>query len=148
MAKRIDPVVKKETEYVAIWVMAGCILMLGVCLVLHWWSLPVLLGCVLGGATAIGNFLLMGLTVVQALEKDKKDASQAIKLSQSGRMLMQGLALVIAGVLPIFNLWAAIVPLIIPTVAVRVRHWRLAKQNPTPDRPAIGWDDEDEDEED
>ena len=43
MAKRMDPIVKKETEYVAIWVMAGCILMLGVCLVLHLWSIPVLL---------------------------------------------------------------------------------------------------------
>ena len=145
MAKQLDPVIKKETSYVALWVLAACALIQGVCLVCGWWSLPVLLGSVLGGVTAVGNFLLMCLMVVKALEKDKKDASQAIKLSQSGRMLMQGLALVIAGVLPFFNLWAAIVPLVIPTIAVRVRHWRLAKQNPSPDRPAIGWEDEDED---
>lgn len=144
MAKQIDPIVKKETSYVAVWVLAGCMLTQGVCLIAGWWNLPVLLGSLLGGVTAVGNFLLMGLTVVEALEKDKKDASRAIKLSQSGRMLMQGLALVLAGALPWLNLWTAIIPLVIPTVAVRVRHWRLAKQNPTPDRPAIGWEDEDD----
>ena len=146
MAKPMDPIVKKETAYVALWVLAGCMLTQGVCLVAGWWSLPVLLGSLLGGVTAVGNFLLMGLTVVKALEKDKKNAAQAIKLSQSGRMLMQGAALVIAGVLPCFNLWTAIAPLLIPTVAVRVRHWRLAKQNPTPGRPAVGWEDDEDDE--
>ena len=51
MAK-LDPVVKKETAYVAAWVLAGCMLIQGVCLVAGWWSLPVLLGALLGGVTA------------------------------------------------------------------------------------------------
>ena len=146
MAKRMDPIVKKETEYVAIWVMAGCILMLGVCLVLHLWSIPVLLGSVLGGATAIGNFLLMCRMVTKAVSQDEKKAKNTVKLSQGLRLIMQGAILVLAASLPtVFNIWTAAIPLLIPRIAVSVKEFVNAKRNPSPDRPAIGWDDEDED---
>ena len=145
MAKRMDPIVKKETEYVAIWVMAGCILMLGVCLVLHLWSIPVLLGSVLGGATAIGNFLLMCRMVTKAVSQDEKKAKNTVKLSQGLRLIMQGAILVLAASLPtVFNIWTAAIPLLIPRIAVSVKEFVNAKRNPSPDRPAIGWDDEDE----
>ena len=145
MAKRMDPIVKKETEYVAIWVMAGCILMLGVCLVLHWWSIPVLLGSVLGGATAVGNFLLMCRMVTKAVSQDEKKAKNTVKLSQGLRLIMQGAILVLAASLPtVFNIWTAAIPLLIPRIAVSVKEFVNAKRNPSPDRPAIGWDDEDE----
>ena len=146
MAKRMDPIVKKETEYVAIWVMAGCILMLGVCLVLHLWSIPVLLGSVLGGATAVGNFLLMCRMVTKAVTQDEKRAKNTVKLSQGLRLIMQGAILVLAASLPtVFNIWTAAIPLLIPRIAVSVKEFVNAKRNPSPDRPAIGWDDEDED---
>ena len=149
MAKRMDPIVKKETEYVAIWVMAGCILMLGVCLVLHWWSIPVLLGSVLGGATAIGNFLLMCRMVTKAVSQDEKKAKNTVKLSQGLRLIMQGAILVLAAALPtVFNIWTAAIPLLIPRIAVSVKEFVNAKRNPSPDRPAIGWDDDLMDEED
>ena len=145
MAKRMDPIVKKETEYVAIWVMAGCILMLGVCLVLHLWSIPVLLGSVLGGATAVGNFLLMCRMVTKAVTQDEKKAKNTVKLSQGLRLIMQGAILVLAAALPtVFNIWTAAIPLLIPRIAVSVKELVNAKRNPSPDRPAIGWDDEDE----
>lgn len=145
MAKRMDPIVKKETEYVAIWVMAGCILMLGVCLVLHLWSIPVLLGSVLGGATAVGNFLLMCRMVTKAVSQDEKKAKNTVKLSQGLRLIMQGAILVLAASLPtVFNIWTAAIPLLIPRIAVSVKEFVNAKRNPSPDRPAIGWDDEDE----
>ena len=147
MAKRMDPIVKKETEYVAIWVMAGCILMLGVCLVLHLWSIPVLLGSVLGGATAIGNFLLMCRMVTKAVSQDEKKAKNTVKLSQGLRLIMQGAILVLAASLPsVFNIWTAAIPLLIPRIAVSVKELVNAKRNPSPDRPAIGWDDEDDEE--
>lgn len=149
MAKRMDPIVKKETEYVAIWVMAGCILMLGVCLVLHLWSIPVLLGSVLGGATAVGNFLLMCRMVTKAVTQDEKKAKNTVKLSQGLRLIMQGAILVLAASLPtVFNIWTAAIPLLIPRIAVSVKEFVNAKRNPSPDRPAIGWDDDLMDEED
>ena len=144
MAK-MDPVVKKETEYVAIWVLAGCMLIQGVCLVADWWSLSVLLGAVLGGLTAIGNFLLMCRMVQKAVLQDPKQAKNTVKLSQGLRLMMQGLILVLAAVIPVFNIWTAALPLLIPRIAISIRELQGAKRNPSPDRPAIGWDDEDED---
>ena len=148
MAK-IDPVVKKETTYVAMWVLACCLLMQGVCLLLGWWSLSVLLGGLLGGVTAVVNFLLMCRMVQKAVSQDKKQAANTVKLSQSLRLMMQGLMLVLAAVLPtVFNIWTAAIPLLIPRIAVSIKELINAKRNPSPDRPAIGWDDEDEDDED
>ena len=147
MAK-MDPVVKKETEYVAIWVLAGCMLIQGVCLVADWWSLSVLLGAVLGGLTAIGNFLLMCRMVQKAVLQDPKQAKNTVKLSQGLRLMMQGLILVLAASLPWFNIWTAALPLLIPRIAISIRELQGAKRNPSPDRPAIGWDDEDDEDED
>lgn len=144
MAKT-DPVIKKEISYVALWVLAACMLTQGVCLVAGWWSLPVLLGNLLGGATAVGNFLLMCRMVQKAVGQEKKQAANTVKLSQSLRLMMQGLMLVLAAVLPaVFNIWTAAIPLLIPTLAIRIRELRRAKTNPSPSRPAVGWDDEDE----
>ena len=145
MAKQMDPVIKKETSYVALWVLAACALTQGVCLVCGWWSLSILLGSVLGGVTAVGNFLLMCLMVQKAVTQDEKQAKNTVKLSQSLRLMMQGLVLVLAAAVPVFNIWTAAIPLLIPRIAVSIRELRRAKQNPSPDRPAIGWDDEDED---
>lgn len=145
---KLDPVVKKETSYVAVWVLAGCMMTQGVCLVLGWWSLSVLLGSVLGGLTAVGNFLLMCLMVQKAVLQTPKQAQNTVKLSQGLRLMMQGLILVLAAVVSVFNIWAAAIPLLIPRIGVSLREWRNAKLNPSPDRPAIGWDDEDEEEDD
>ena len=61
--------------------------------------------------------------------------------------MMQGLILVVAAVVPVFNIWTAAIPLLVPRIGISLREWRHAKLNPSPDRPAIGWDD-DEDEDD
>ena len=144
MAKT-DPVIQKEVNYVALWVLAACMLTQGVCLVAGWWSLPVMLGSLLGGVTAVGNFLLMCLMVQKAVTQTEKQAKNTVKLSQSLRLMMQGLMLVLAAVLPsVFNIWTAAIPLLIPTIAIRIRELRRAKANPSPDRPAIGWEDDEE----
>ena len=144
MAK-LDPVIKKETTYVGWWVFAACMMTQGVCLLLGWWSLSVLLGSLLGGITAVGNFLLMCLMVQKAVTQTEKQAKNTVKLSQSLRLMMQGLMLVLAAVIPVFNIWTAAIPLLIPRIAISVRELRNAKRNPSPDRPAIGWEDEDDD---
>ena len=144
-----NSVIQKDTTYVALWVLAACMMTQGVCLVAGWWSLPVLLGSLLGGVTAVGNFYLICRMVQKAVTQEKKQAVNTIKLSQSLRLMMQGLMLVLAAVLPsVFNIWAAAIPLLIPTIAIRIRELRRAKLNPSPDRPAIGWDDVDEEDND
>ena len=147
MAKPLDPVIKKETIYVAVWVLAGCMLTQGVALLVGWWHWSVLWGSLLGGATAVGNFLLLCLMVQRAVTQTEKQAKNTVKLSQGLRLMMQGLILVLAASLSVFNIWAAAIPLLIPRIAVSIKELVNAKRNPSPDRPAIGWDD-DEDEED
>lgn len=141
---KIDPVVRKETGYVALFVLAGSMLMQGVCLVAGWWSLPVLFGNLLGAVTAVGNFLLTGLMVQKAVTQDAKKARNTVRLSQGGRLLLQGLMLVLGAVF--FNIWTTAIPLLLPRVAVTVREWQNARRNPSPNRPAVGWDDDDDDE--
>ena len=150
MAKPLDPVIKKETVYVAVWVLAGCMLTQGVALLVGWWHWSVLWGSLLGGATAVGNFLLLCLMVQRAVTQTEKQAKNTIKLSQGLRLVMQGLILTLAACLPgVFNLWAAAIPLLIRRIAISAREMVRAKKNPNPDRPAIGWEDEDdEDDED
>ncbi len=148
MAKQMDPVIKKEVSYVAAWVLAGCLLAQGICLILGWWNIPVLLGSLLGGATAVGNFYLMCRMVQRAVTQTEKQAKNTVKLSQGLRLMMQGLILVLAASLPFFNIWTAVIPLLIPRIAITVREWQSAKRSPSPDRPAIGWDDDLMDEED
>ena len=84
--------------------------------------------------------------VQKAVLQDPKQAKNTVKLSQGLRLMMQGLILVLAATVSVFNIWAAAIPLLIPRIAISLREWLNAKRNPSPDRPAIGWDDEDEDE--
>lgn len=147
MAKKMDPIVRQEAAFVAVCVLAACVITQGVCIMVEgWWTLPVLWGSLLGGATAIGNFLLMCLMVQKAVTQTEKQAKNTVKLSQGLRLMMQGLILVLAAVIPaVFNIWAAAIPLLIPRIAISLREWLRAKRNPSPNRPAIGWDDEDDD---
>ena len=144
----IDPAVKKETGYVALWVAIAILPAQAIFLLLGWWNWPVLWGSLLGSATAVGNTLLVGLMVQKAVTQTEKQAKNTVRFSQSGRLLFQGGILVLAGALPgVFNLWTTIIPLLIPRIAISIREILWAKKHPNPDRPAIGWeDDEDEDE--
>ena len=146
---RISPAVRKETLYIALWQAVAILPVQAVFFLLNRWHWTVLTGSVLGSATAVFNFLLVGLMVQKAVTQDEKKARSTVKLSQSGRLLMQGAVLVIAAVLPqVFNIWATAIPLLIPRIAVTFRQLKLAKDNPSPDRPAIGWDDEEDEDDD
>ncbi|MBP3636682.1 MAG: ATP synthase subunit I [Clostridia bacterium] len=120
--RKIDPTVKKETKYIALMVVILTVLMEAVFLVLRRWDMTVLWGGLLGACVAILNFFLMGFTVQKAVEKEEKDAKQLMKVSQSGRMMMQLAFAAIAAALPgAFNLIAALLPLLFPRIGVMLR---------------------------
>ena len=83
--KKIDRTVLTETGYIALSVLILSALMQAVFLAVGAWDGAVLLGNLLGGAAAITNFFLMGLTVQAATAKDEKNAKAAMRLSQSLR---------------------------------------------------------------
>lgn len=115
----INPTVKKETGYIAAWVLLLSILTEAVFLILGKWDLSVLLGNLLSGTAAVLNFFLMGLTVQRAVEKDEKEAKAAMRLSQ----LYRNLLLLICGGVGVyfFHPVTALLPLFFPRIAIALR---------------------------
>lgn len=116
---KIDDTVRRETVYIAVWVVILSVILQAVFLVVGQWNFGVLVSNFLSAAAAIANFLLMGITIQKAVNKEQKDAAQMMKFSQSGRMFMQFAAAAV-GVL-FFNPITAIVPLFFPRIAIVFR---------------------------
>ncbi len=121
MLSQVDPTVKRETCYIAGFVLVFSVIMELIFLLAGAWDITVLLGNLLGGVVAVGNFFLMGLTIQKALGKSEKDAAAQMKLSQSLRLIMQLIFCAVGAAAPCFNLIATAVPLLFPRVAVMLR---------------------------
>ncbi len=72
---KIDATVRRETIYIAVWVGILSLLMEAVFLIIGKWDYTVLLGNLLSGAVAVGNFFLMGYTVQKAVDHEQKRAA-------------------------------------------------------------------------
>ena len=118
---KIDNVVKKETKYIIIWVCLLSILMQSIFLVTGFWDISVLLGNILGAFVAVLNFFLMGLAIQSAVQKSEEDAKKSMSVSSSYRKLMIIVFVIIGIVVPFFNIWAVIIPLFFPRIAIAVR---------------------------
>jgi hypothetical protein len=119
--KTVDPAVKRETRYIALWVSVFSAVMQAVFLILNKWDYTVLLGNTLSGVAAVANFFLMGLAVQSAVLKDEKDAATAMKASQSMRMFMLFAVAAVGVLLPCFNTWTTLIPLFFSRFAVMLR---------------------------
>lgn len=119
--KKIDRTVLKETAYVAAFTLIFSAIMQSIFLIIGKWDYTVILGNLLGAIAAVGNFLLMGITVQNALGKDEKDAKNLMKFSQSMRLLMLFVFALIGYLVPVFNTVAAVVPFLFPRIAVTLR---------------------------
>ncbi len=126
--KKIDSTVLKETANVALVTLIFSVLMQSVFLIAGKWNYTVILGNLLGGAAAIGNFFLMGLTVQSALGLDAKDAKSRMKLSQMLRTLLLFAVAVIGYAVPVFNLLTVVIPYVFPRIAVALRALSIKKQ--------------------
>lgn len=81
--------------------------------------LRALLADILGCAAAILNFYLLARSVEKSLEKGSKGAQAHMGLSYMGRLALVAAMVIIAIKLPsIFNLWAAVIPLLFPRIAI------------------------------
>ncbi len=126
--KKIDSTVLKETRYIAAFVFIFSLLMQSVFLIAGLWTYKVLLGNILGFVAAVGNFLLMGITVQSAVEKEEKDAKNLIKLSQSLRLLMMFAIALIGYLIPVFNIIAVIIPYLFPRFAIALKPLFMKKE--------------------
>lgn len=118
---RIDETVKKETAYIAVWVLILSVLTQAVFLIIGKWDYTVLLGNLLSGSAAVLNFFLMGISLQKALGKEEKDAQNTMKLSRTYRNLFLLVVTVLGVTLPWFNLWTVLIPLLFPRIAIVFR---------------------------
>jgi hypothetical protein len=89
----------------------------------------VLLGNLLSGVMSVFNFFLLGLTVQKAVSSgDEKYAKNLMKMSQSLRLLMMGAVIALGAIFDVFNLWATIIPVFFPRIAMIIRQILLSKQ--------------------
>lgn len=119
--KKIDPVVVKETIYIALFSFILSILFQAIFLIIGKWNYTVLLGNVLGYVAAVGNFLILGLSVQKAVELDEKDAKARLKVSQSFRMLFLFIIAIIGYAVPVFSTLAVVIPYLFPRIAIALR---------------------------
>lgn len=125
--QKIDPVVIKETKYIALWtvilsaLMQAAFLVVGHFFPAYAWNWTVLTGNLLGGLAIVANFFGMALGVQRAMEKDPDDAKKSMKASSSGRMLGLFVVAAIGVALNWFNTIAVIVPFLFPRIAIAIR---------------------------
>lgn len=124
---KVDATVKKETIYIASWCAVLSLLMQAVFLILKYWDYTVLLGNLWGYIGAVANFFLMGLTVQKAVTKTEEEARKLIKTSQTLRNMFILIIAVVGITVPFLNMWAAIIPLLFPRIAILFRSISLKK---------------------
>jgi hypothetical protein len=117
----VDPIVKRETEYIAAGMLVLGALMQAVFVVIGRWDVSVLLGNALSAAALVGNFFAMALGVQRAVAQEEKQAKRIMQRSNAARMLAMSAVLAVGVLLPAFNTWAVIIPVAFPRLIVAVR---------------------------
>ena len=122
----MDPAVKKETGYIAVWVVLLSLVMEAVFVITGYWNLSVLFGNLGGAAIAIGNFFLMALIATRAVERGldsgkPEDAARRVKATAAPRLLgCLGLCVILIAVFKT-NVYATLIPLLFPRIAIAFR---------------------------
>ena len=125
--RSVSPAVKQETMRIASGTAIGVVLMWVVFFFLHQVN-PVLLAGIGGFIFAAGNFLLMGLTVQKvAAETDEGRARQRMQVSQRQRTLLMLAWGVVALAAPCFNGAAGIIPLLFPSMVIKIYYLTIGK---------------------
>ena len=125
---KIEKTVLKETRFVALWILIFSAFMEAVFLIINAWDYRVLLGNLLSGIIGVVNFLLLGITVQKAVNSgDEGEARRLMKSSQSIRLVMIFAVAVIGATVPVFNLWATLIPLLFPRLSMIIRGIQLKR---------------------
>lgn len=118
----MDPAVKKETGYIALWVILLSVMMEAVFLMIGKWDLSVLFGNLGGAAVAVGSFFLLAVTVSRAVASGKPEqASQRVKASAGLRLIGAGVMLALLIGLAHTNVYATVIPLLFPRIGLLFR---------------------------
>ena len=119
----MDPAVKKETGYIAAWVILLSLIMEAVFLLLRKWDLSVLFGNLGGAVISIGNFFLMALIATRAMNRGvetgkPEEAAARVKATMMTRLL--GCVLLCVLLIAVFktNVYATLIPMLFPRIGI------------------------------
>ena len=134
----MDPAVKKETGYIAAWVILLSLIMEAVFLLLRKWDLSILFGNLGGAAAATGNFFLMALIATRAMNRGvesgkPEEAAARVKATTMTRLL--GCVLLCVLLIAVFktNVYATLIPMLFPQVGVVF--WSATEKKRRTDQP-------------
>ena len=119
----MDPAVKKETGYIAAWVILLSLIMEAVFLLLRKWDLSILFGNLGGAVISIGNFFLMALIATRAMNRGvetgkPEEAAARVKATTMTRLL--GCVLLCVLLIAVFktNVYATLIPMLFPRIGI------------------------------
>ncbi len=126
---KLQDAVKKETGIIAAGTAVGVLVIYVVFYVLHmvvpdWapFDIKVILGGIGGFIVAVGNFFWMAVSVQKVASiTDEERARSTMGVSYRYRTMLQFLWVILAIVLPVFNLVSGIAPLFIPSIIIKLR---------------------------
>ncbi len=140
--RSVSPAVKQETMRIASGTAIGVVLMWVVFFFLHQvnpekipFDYTVFLAGIGGFIFAAGNFFLMGLAVQKvAAETDEGRARQRMQVSQRQRTLLMLAWGVVALAAPCFNGAAGIIPLLFPSMVIKIYYLTIGKAKLTQEK--------------
>lgn len=132
----MDPAVKKETGYIAAWVVLLSLIMEAVFLVIRQWDLSVLFGNLGSAVIVIANFFILALVVSKAVVQGQPDKA-AMRVKASAGMRLIGMGALCALLIGVFytNVWATLIPLLFPRIGLLFRPMIDRKRGVTPPEP-------------
>lgn len=124
---KLQPAVKKETKRITVVTFSGVVLMWILFFILHLvtpksvpFDYTVFLGGIGGGFIAVLNFFLMALTVQGvAAQTDEDIAKNQMKASYRQRLMLQVIWMIVAMIVPCFQVVAGIAPLLFPSLGIK-----------------------------
>lgn len=121
----VQKAVRDETRNIAVGVLALSVVMQLVFVLLGRWDLTVVWGNLLGGAYAVLNFFILGLTVQKvAADADEKRGKNLMQFSYSSRMFITMMVALLGFAAPIFNWVAVVAPLLFPRITILVMSFK------------------------
>ncbi len=112
-----DNAILKETKHIAIGVLIGDVIMCLVFVILKRFGISVILGAILGSVFAVGNIWYLGVSIKKTLEKGE-GAQAYFRKTYMVRMLLHGVCIAIAALVPFIDTLAGIIPLFFPKLVI------------------------------
>jgi hypothetical protein len=119
----MDPAVKKETGYIAVWVIFLSLIMDAVFLLLRKWDQSLLYGNHGGAIVSIWNFFLMALIATRAMNRgveSGKPEEAAARVKATAMVRLLGCVLLCVLLIAVFktNVYATLIPMLFPRIGI------------------------------